>query len=149
MAVQTVATGFSAVDTTTTRIPLDDTIPTSSEGKEFMTQAITPTSATNKLLIEVSMQISDSVNGNWISGALFQDAGAAAIAATTAYAPITTGGVVLHLIHTMVAGTTSSTTFRVRGGGNTAGTTTFNGQAATRNFGAIPKSSMMITEIVV
>lgn len=146
MVVQVVSTGFAAVDTTTLRIPLDDTIPQITEGKEFMTQIITPKAAANILIVEFSMQISDSVAGNWVSGALFQDAIANALAASTAYATTTTGGVVLTLIHTMTAGTTSATTFRVRGGGNTAGTSTFNGQAATRNFGAIPKSGIKITE---
>ena len=35
-------------------IPLDDTIPQNTEGNEYMSLSITPTSASSKLLIEVS-----------------------------------------------------------------------------------------------
>ena len=49
--VQAAHTQSGAVQTGTTTIPYDDTIPQNTEGTEFFTQAITPTSATNKLLI--------------------------------------------------------------------------------------------------
>lgn len=50
------------------------------------------------------------------------------------------------LKHRMVAGTTSATTFKFRAGTNVGGTTTFNGRAGGRIFGAITKSSIVITE---
>lgn len=48
--------------------------------------------------------------------------------------------------HIMTAGTTSATTFKVRCGGNAAGTTTFNGQATARKYGGVMASSIQITE---
>ena len=49
----------------------------------------------------------------------------------------------------MVAGTTSATTFKIRLGTASAGTTTFNGVAGARFFGGIMNSGISITEIQV
>lgn len=143
--VQVVSTGFSAVATGTTIIPQDDTIPQITEGTEFMTLAVTPKSATNILVIRASLFLSGSATAFYIA-ALFQDATASALAATgtTQGSANYTANVVLE--HTMTAGTTSSTTFRVRAGLQTAGTMTFNGTSSARLYGAIPKSSIIITE---
>ena len=46
----------------------------------------------------------------------------------------------------VVSGSTLSTTFKIRAGGSTAGTTTFNGTNAQRRFGGIPTSWVKITE---
>ncbi len=145
MVVQVVSTNYTAVSTGTTTIPLDDTIPQITEGTEFMTQAITPKSATNILVIEAVLLGSSSVATD-ILAALFQDSTANALAADGTYQTTSTGRVTVPLTHSMVAGTTSSTTFRVRGGSPTAGTFSFNGTSATRLFGAITKSFIRITE---
>ena len=42
-----------AVDSTATAMISDDTIPQNTEGKEFLTLAITPTNVNSKLLIQV------------------------------------------------------------------------------------------------
>lgn len=135
----------TAVATGTTLIPNDDTIPQSSEGDQYMSQAITPTSTSNLLVVDVLADLANTVS-NDIIGAIFQDATANALAAGEAYQVTANGGVMLHLRHTMAAGTTSSTTFKFRAGGSTAGTMTFNGASSTRRFGAITKSTMMVTE---
>lgn len=149
MVVQTVMTAFTAAGTTTTTLPVDDTIPQITEGFEVMTQAITPISATNKLIIEVVGFGSHSVAATAISFALFQDATSNALAAAATVATTSTGPAQVPLGHIMTSGTTSSTTFRVRAGGNQAGTFTFNGNSSARLFGAITKSYIKITEIVV
>jgi hypothetical protein len=69
-----------AVATGTTAIPIDDSIPQNTEGAEFMTLAITPTNTSNKLLIQVVMQLSTNADAN-IGIALFQDSTANALAA--------------------------------------------------------------------
>lgn len=149
MVVQEVVSSFTAVNTTTTTIPGDDTIPQNTEGGEFMTLAITPISATNKLIITTSVMLSvNAVNANLVA-ALFQDTTANAIAASVITGPVSTGVYPVLVEHSMVAGTTSSTTFKVRGGSSSAGTCTFNGSAGGRLFGAITKSQIKITEIVV
>ncbi len=138
-------TGSSATGTTV--MPFDDTIPQNTEGDEYMTLAITPTSSSNILVIDVFAVASYSIGvGNAISMALFQDSTAGALAAV-AISSNSSGSVNLPTLrYIMTAGTTSSTTFKTRIGGGLAGTITFNGNAGTRIFGGVCASSMMITE---
>lgn len=141
----------TAVATGTTAIPRDDTIPQITEGTEFMTQAITPRSATNLLVIESLAYVAQSAVAT-LASALFQDATANALAVGVAAWPDAASlGTPLMVAtrHTMVAGTTSSTTFRIRIGTNGGGTVTFNGSAGTREYGAITKSSLVIREYTV
>lgn len=144
--VQMVSSSYSAVATGTTIIPLDDTIPQITEGTEFMTCTITPKSTTNTLEITAIIYVSLSITSADIIGALFQDSTANALAAIENYVAAIASPAPLTITFTMAAGTTSSTTFRVRVGGNTASTVTFNGASATRRFGAITKSSIVIRE---
>lgn len=144
-SVQTVMTTYSGLATGTTIIPNDDTIPQNTEGNEYMTQAITPKSTSNKLLIEALFYGSNSAGGEIIV-ALFQDTTANALAAVGNYMATATGRVTMPIAYTMTAGTTSSTTFKIRAGGSGAGTTNFNGFSSTRNFGTAAKSYIKITE---
>lgn len=148
LVVQVKSTNYSAVSTGTATIPLDDTIPQITEGTEFMTQTITPKSATNRLRIEVKVMASLSINTANIIGGLFQDSTANALAADHAFQGTATAPVKIHLVHDMVAGTTSSTTFRVRLGGNSASTVTFNGQSGARLYGGVTLSTITITEYI-
>jgi hypothetical protein len=143
--VQVVSTVPTAVATGTTTIPYDDTIPQITEGIEFMTLAITPKATSHILVIQVIAWLANSAANN-MGMALFQDATANALAA--AHGTLTVGDAVLpiSLTYTMTAGTTSSTTFRIRAGGSLAGTTTFNGAGGARKYGAISKSSIVIYE---
>jgi len=146
--VQQVNTQTGAVATGTTAIPVDDTIPQNTEGTEFMTLAITPTSATNKLKIEVVVYLSHSAINQFIAAAIFQDATANALAVQSHFIAAATGNACISFTHYMTAGTTSSTTFKVRAGGNTGATVTFNGQSGGRMYGGVLASSITITEIV-
>jgi len=148
--VQVVNTQTGAVATTTTVMQDDDTIPQNTEGGEFMTLAITPTSASNKLVIEVIGHFIGSYAGaQSMIGALFQDSTANALA--TSYAGVSTAYIIISLPirYYMTAGTTSATTFKFRAGSASAGTTTFNGRASARKLGGVMLSSMTITEIAV
>lgn len=136
----------SAVATGTTTIPSDDTIPQNTEGTQFMTQAITPLATTNILVIECDVQISGTTSGLDIIGALFQDSTANALAAKQVWTDVGGRMVGMTLRYVMVAGTTSSTTFKLRIGGSSASTITFNGSGGARKFGAIAKSTMRIIE---
>lgn len=144
--VQVVTANFSAVATGTTVIPIDDTIPQNTEGDQYMTLAITPKSTTNVLIVDVVFQGSPSTAPADVAVALFQDTTANALAATSTV--VTTAGyrVAIPLSYSQAAGTTSSTTFKVRAGLGAAGTTTFNGFSSGRIFGAITKSFIKITE---
>ena len=135
-----------AVATGTTTIPLDDTIPQITEGTEVMTLAITPTSATSKLRIDVVINGAGSGANSWAT-ALFQDSTANALAAANYNMAVNNVVSYSGFTHFMTSGTTSATTFRVRCGTVTAATFTFNGQSSARIFGGVIASSITITEI--
>lgn len=139
----------TAVATGTTTIPQDDTIPQNTEGDQYMTQAITPRRTTNLLVIDAVFVGANSAAAYHLIMALFQDTTANALAAVSHYSGTASAVGTLKLTHTMTAGTTSSTTFKIRAGANTAGTTTINGAAGARLFGAITKSSLVIREYTV
>lgn len=133
-----------AVSTGTTTIPSDDTIPQITEGNEYMTLAITPTNVSNILDVEVVWQGTSTV-ATYLAVALFQDAISNALAVAFSYTA-SGANLVISFRYRMVAGTTSSTTFRVRAGGGAAGTTTFNGYTSNRKYGGVLVSSIKITE---
>ena len=137
-----------AVATGTTTIPTDNTVPQNTEGNEYMTLAITPKSATSTLIITVQVNVALNANVSCCA-ALFQDSTASAVAANC-ITPTNSGYLqVIPLAFKMTSGTTSSTTFKVRAGPNTAATLTFNGNGGTSIFGNVVQySSITITEVV-
>ena len=144
--VQIVNVQTGAMATGTTIVPLDDSIPQKTEGIEFMTLAITPKHASNKLKIEVNAILSYSADAV-IATLLFQDSTANALASDMLWSLGTgTRNIASSFTHYMAAGTTSETTFKVRAGGDNAGTLTFNGRAGGRVYGGTLASSITITE---
>ena len=143
--LQVVNSQTGAVATGTTIIPTDNTIPQITEGTQFLSLAITPKSATSKLLIVYELNASTSV-ASAIGSALFQDSTVNAIAG--GFATQQAGWSQRYAVsYFMTSGTTSSTTFTVRAGTETAGTITINGQAGGRIYGGVCMSSITITEI--
>lgn len=133
-----------AVDTTTTVMPADDTIPQNDEGAEFLTVSITPESATSVLRVTAELCLSPSTSTNLVT-ALFRDSGADAIAADIARA--NTGNPRRVFVTTeVVAGSTDETTFKVRAGMADAGTLTLNGIDGSRVLGGVLISSLTVTE---
>lgn len=146
--VNIVNTQDGAVATGTTVMPDDDSIPQNDEGDEYMTLAITPKSTTNKLKIEVVVYHDFSVgSGASKTAALFQDSTEGALACGTHGLGSSTRPNAIVFTHFMTAGTTSETTFKVRAGGDTSGTFTFNGSGGSRLYGGVLASSITITEI--
>ena len=130
-------------------IPYDDTIPQNTEGGEVMTLAITPLSTTNKLKIDILVNMSGSLSGEKMVVALFQDSTANALAVSCEELYDSNYMLAVPLTHFMTAGTTSSTTFKVRAGrtdshGNEMA---INGYAGLRKFGGVSVTSITITEI--
>jgi hypothetical protein len=143
LQVQTFKTG--AVATGTTIIPLDNTIPQNTEGTEFMSLLITPNSASNRLQIDVTMHISLSIASHTIV-AVFQDTATNALASGTAYNTATNINPI-NFTYIMTAGTTTPTTIKIRAGGDTASTLTFNGVLGIPYLGGSLASSLTITEL--
>lgn len=137
-----------AVASGTTVIPHDDTVPQSTEGDQYMALGIQPSSAANLINVKARAILSSSVV-TFIEGALFRDAGASAKAATAHFGGNATGEVAIEIDFTELAGSTSSSTYKFRGGGGAAGTTTFNGISAGRIFGGAMNSLMEARELMV
>jgi hypothetical protein len=146
--VKQVTVQSGAVASGATTIPVDDTKPQITEGTEFLTLAITPTSGADDLNVDADIFITVAGTTVWGICALFQDAGVDALATGASFVNTSTSGFTVPLHYKMSAGTTSATTFRVRCGSNAGATVTFNGQSAARLFGGITLSSITITETV-
>jgi hypothetical protein len=145
--IQTVNTNVVTSTSGTTQTPLDDTVPTISEGDQYLTRAITPNNSSNLLEILAIINGSSSDNASTLTMALHQDGGAAIAAITFAAAAGSNGMCQGVLRWYMTAGTTSSTTFTVRVGGDRAQTFTFNGFSGARKLGGVCVSSITIREI--
>ena len=143
--VQTVNSQDGSHATGTTTVPIDNTIMQNTEGDEYLSLAITPTSASNKLRIEVNALLACNAIA-FITGSIFQDSTADALATSLI---IQTDAVnqPRNLVcgHTMTAGTTSATTFKFRAGCNLTGTTSFNGTSGA-SWGGVGASFITITE---
>ena len=144
--VQVVNFQTGAVATGTTVIPLDNTIPQITEGFEVMTLAITPTNASNILMVDVATFIGTPTDNAWLITALFVGTTADALATMPQYSETSNPIASVFFRHRMVAGATTELTFRVRCGQNTAGTLSFNGHAGIGFFNGTSASSITITE---
>ena len=142
---QIVSTISSAVDTTSAAIPIDDTKPQSGEGKEVMTRAITPKSATSQLIIDVVVVGAVDTATAYFVASLFQDSGTDALATVVSNSPDANALNTISFRYVMTSGTTSATTFKVRVGPS-SGTFTLNGNGGARLFGGAMASSIVIEE---
>lgn len=136
----------SAVATGTANIPDDDSIPQNTEGTQYMSLSIIPTASANLLDIE-HVGVYSIDGGSNIGVALFQDSTANANAAVYQTVVASQAETVV-LRHLQSAGTTSSTSFAVRAGGQASAQHTFNGLAAGRKFGGVMASRLQIVEIM-
>ena len=145
--VQVCRTASSGAASGTTQIPYDNSIPQNTEGDEYLSRAITPTSAAN--ILQIGVNAIHRLSGDAvISGAIFQDSTANAVAAAAFYGN-STGGLPFVMDHWMVAGTSSATTFKYRAGPNTAVTLYLNANnSGTGIFNGTAYSHLAVTEIM-
>jgi hypothetical protein len=146
--LQIASTQTGAVATGTTTIPVDDSIPQSTEGDQYMSLAVTPKSAASNLVVEVTIVLAHSTATQHMVAALFRDSIANALASAAHILNGTAGGQPLTIkFHSVVAsGAATATTFKVRAGAGSAGTTTFNGALGGRLFGGVMASSIIVLE---
>jgi len=148
--VQVVNTQTGAYATGTTQLPSDDTIPQISEGVEWsaLERTITPTSASNKLLIIVNIWLSSSIANANISTALFKSGTTSALSSGFHFMGSVGRIHNTTIIHYEAAGSTSELTFQVRSGTDAASTVRLNGDA-NREHGGAMESSVTVWEIAV
>lgn len=143
------ATPYTAYTTITGTIPFDDTIPQNTEGTEIITVTITPTSATNRLIIRASTNV--ILNNTASAMALFQDSTNNALVATATANDDSVGApdsynAPLYIVHEMAAGTISATTFKIRIGSN-GGNIYINGNGTFRLFGGVSAIRLSVEEV--
>lgn len=142
------ATPYTTAGALTTIIPIDSTIPQNTEGTELTTVTITPTKASNRLRLEMSLPFLDGSGAIGATAVLFQDSTANAI--TLATCTFTGAGYSANIFfsHEMAAGTTSATTFKLRVGPS-AGTLYVNRKSGGETFGGISAVRLRVTEIAI
>ncbi len=133
-----------------TAIPQDNTIPQNTEGDQYFSQAIVPFNANNLLEVESALVGCTNTDQTSTTCALFQDSTANALATVwgSSQSGADQGGITRLGPYRMRAGTTASTTFKVRAG-TQSGQFTLNGTSAGVNarFGGTAYSWLKITEI--
>jgi len=141
--VQSVYAQNNTWDNTGTAIPIDNTIPQNTEGKEAATVTITPTNASN--IIEIAAHVNLVAGGNqYLTIALFVGTSANAIAVS--YTFQTNGNTAeLNILHRVVAGSTSARTYKLRFGAN-SGTVYINGGAGSALYGGVSYTTLVPKE---
>ncbi len=125
-----------------------DTIPTTSDGDQYLTISYTPANASNILVLEIQADFSSSRAGSDdIQGAIFQDANVNAISTACMASPTASQQSTYTQRFIMVAGTTSSTTFNFRAGSaNITTGITMNGYGGARKGGGVMATTFTVTE---
>jgi len=127
-------------------IPIDNTVPLVTEGDEILSQAITPTTATNKVLVRAVVPFTASAAYN-VTFSLFR--GSTCIAATTVAPTTSDYGQVATIEFFDSPASASSQTYSVRAGANAAATTSVCGyhSLGTTLFNGTYYRTLTLTEI--
>lgn len=142
---QQVAFQTGEVATGTTLIPKDDTKPQNTEGTQFMELLINFIGTKSKILIDIDCSLASSTTQT-LTIALFQDSTVSCLASKgqpyfNANYPTS-----LNLKTFINSQGLSSSTFKVRAGGDGPATTTFNGASGARLYGGSLTSYIIINE---
>lgn len=135
---------------TTSSIPLDDTIPQSSEGVSVLSLTHSARTTTDKLRIRAVIPVGFNATATVAIGALFVGTGtvgANSVAVSAATGATTSALQNITLVHEYVPGTTSSQTIEVRVGTGGAGGVGINGTSSARLFGGVAKATITVDEI--
>lgn len=143
---QIVSSLSGTVQTITTQIPTDGTIPQNTEGTQIASVSITPQSATSFLLIDVVIPaFTVTVNITPVA-AIFRDSAAGALAASAGQTTVNNTN--FRFFSAIVAsGSTAATTFKLRFGPNAAATIFVNGYPGpTTYFAGVCQTGLIVTE---
>ena len=145
--LQTVkGTPYTANSNLTATIPDDDRIPQIGEGTQIISASITPSSASNRILIRFSGFAAASSGSTGVI-ALFRDSTANAIYASAQHSG--SGGTSQQILvdYEDLPATTSATTYSIRFGPVGGQTWRFNGDASNRYFGGSAAANIFLQEI--
>lgn len=143
-SVQSITANQSAYYGSGSTIPVDDTIPTATEGDSILSVAIIPRSATNKLRFRAVVPCTRGNAGNALA-TLSLGGAAVAVGITSVNFPGEQRVIVLD--YEMVAGATTQITASVRIGPGDSGVMYINGNQAQRFFGGTLRCTLTADEI--
>lgn len=127
-------------------IPLDDTIPQSNEGTQFLATSFTPKFTDSIIEIDYSLSLAGSVAARFTS-CLFISTSVNCLSTNFVYAGINENIIANgKFVYPTGLGSLSNVTFSVRGGLSTAGTVTLNGYGGARYYGGVMDSYISIKE---
>lgn len=146
--VQIVQTSTGTYASGTTTVPNDNTIPQNTEGDQYLTLSITPTSTSNKIMVSF-VGHTGSTGVGYLNVALYRDSVANALAAVASYQLTSSGSSVVPLNFIETATSTSAVTYKIRIGCSVAGTTYINGGGgASAILGGVCATTLIITEYI-
>jgi len=146
VVLQVVQAADSSYTSTTSVIGFDDTLPLISEGLQVLSQALSTSSATNKVLVEVSLPFVASSGANaWVVVAVFRDSVCIASTVFITAGANYGGPVSLSILDSPGA---TSATYSVRYGPGAGGATAYcNGPAGQRFLGGSAFATLTLSEI--
>lgn len=142
--LQSFATQISRA-TGTTGIPDDDTTPTTSEGTQFYSQAITPTASSSKVLLFYALQVAINVGSAVVISAF---RGSTCIGVSIFGTPSGGNFMINSFVTIDSPNTTSETTYTLRIGEKTdTGTWIVGGKSNAEYNGMLEKNTVVLQEI--
>jgi hypothetical protein len=141
--LQTLTAVYSANANLTAGLPADDTVPTSGEATEVLSQSITLASSASKVLVEVSLW--GRTNAVTWSAALFR--GGACINAACNLVSAGDVGATLAMDLLDAPGSVGPHVYSLRVGSNGVATLRLNGIHNARRFGGAGKCTLTLREI--
>lgn len=146
ITLQTVVSQTGSVSTGSTAFTIGSSIPTNTSGNQYMTASITPLSSSSTLIIEVLGVFATNV-ADFLSIGLFKTGTTNAIKTAVMGLTVANWQMTVGLCGVITSGSTSSQTFTVRAGTNSANTITFNGVAGSVVHGGVLTSGIIIREM--
>ena len=144
--LQTVTATISTAQYTGATIPLDTSVPLSTEGAQFFTVNFTPLSTTSRLIIQFSAVVGTTTAARTVIAAIF--AGTTNIGSTISYAASANLGYPMSFQRDLLLGSTAPTTISGRIGLSGSGNTTVN-RSGNNTLGGSMNSTVTITEVTV
>ncbi|MGO4741739.1 hypothetical protein AB4099_34940 [Bosea sp. 2KB_26] len=144
--INSVTSAYTSNATVTGTIPIDNTIPQSSEGTEIQTVTITPSSASNKIRVRWNGQFSSAVATTVATAALFIDSGVNAVRAVGVYIDVANSLTCSILSFEHTPGDTNAHTYRIRVGPN-SGACALNGSVGAPYFNGTSAAVLVAEEI--
>ena len=144
--VQMAHDAYTTYSGLTTTIPADDSIPQDTEGTELCSVAITPTHASNLILLHGFIPVRLGSTALAI-GAIFEDGVANAKAVGYQNVPTSNFDVGVHVLGVVAAGSTSARTYKLRYGTGSSVSSYINGTQTAQLFGGINAARLIVTEV--